>query len=45
MPKRNPLSDMGMNIATNYVGQANPTLLGQIARTIDDTRRKRLLQR
>lgn len=34
-----PLTDIGFNALTSYVSQANPTLAGQIARTIDPTRR------
>lgn len=34
-----PLTPVGTSILTGYVGQAVPTLLGQIARTIDGTRR------
>lgn len=35
----NAFSGMGKQVATNYFGQAVPTLSGQIARTIDGTRR------
>lgn len=35
----NPLFAIAGNIAQNYAGQVVPTLSGQIARTIDDTRR------
>ncbi|HJC21376.1 MAG TPA: peptidoglycan DD-metalloendopeptidase family protein [Candidatus Butyricicoccus avicola] len=35
----NPLFSIAGNIAQNYAGQVVPTLFGQIARTIDDTRR------
>lgn len=35
----NPLFAIAGNIAQNYAGQVVPTLFGQIARTIDDTRR------
>lgn len=35
----NPLFAVAGNIAENYAGQVVPTLFGQIARTIDDTRR------
>ena len=34
-----PLTDILIEVGQGYVGQAVPTLLGQIARTIDDTRR------
>lgn len=34
-----PLSDMATNAVISYVGQAVPTLFGQIARTVDDTAR------
>lgn len=34
-----PLTSVGTSILTGYVGQAVPTLLGQVARTIDGTRR------
>lgn len=33
------VSDIGMNVATNFAGQFVPTLWGQAARTIDPTRR------
>ena len=33
------LSDMALNVAESYAGQFVPTLLGQVARTIDDTER------
>lgn len=35
----NPLGTLAMNAATGYISQALPTSLGQIARTIDNTRR------
>lgn len=35
----NPLFAIAGNIAQNYAGQVVPTLFGQVARTIDDTRR------
>lgn len=35
----NPLFSIAGNIAQNYAGQVVPTLFGQVARTIDDTRR------
>lgn len=35
----NPMFAIAGNIAQNYAGQVVPTLFGQIARTIDDTRR------
>lgn len=35
----NPLFAIAGNIAQNYAGQVVPTLAGQVARTIDDTRR------
>lgn len=35
----NPIFAVTGNIVGNYVGQVVPTLLGQVARTIDDTRR------
>lgn len=35
----NPLSDLAANAVISYVGQAVPTLFGQIARTVDDTAR------
>ncbi len=35
----NPIFAVGENIVQNYAGQVVPTLLGQIARTADDTRR------
>jgi hypothetical protein len=35
----NPTAAVGTTVLTSYFGQAVPTLLGQIARTIDDTRR------
>ena len=34
-----PLTDILIEVGQGYVGQAVPTLLGQMARTIDDTRR------
>ena len=35
----NPIIGIGSNVAQNFLGQVFPTLSGQIARTIDDTRR------
>lgn len=35
----NKLTGMGVNIVQNYLGQYVPTLAGQVARTLDDTRR------
>lgn len=35
----NGLSDIGGNMITSYFGQAVPTIFGQFARTVDDTRR------
>lgn len=35
----NPIIGIGSNVAQNFFGQFFPTLSGQIARTIDDTRR------
>ena len=35
----NPLSAVAASTLTSYFGQAVPTLLGQVARTVDDTRR------
>lgn len=35
----NAISDMATNAVISYVGQAVPTLFGQIARTVDDTAR------
>ena len=37
--KKNGLVELGMNIGYNYLGQAVPTIAGQLARSIDDTRR------
>lgn len=37
--KSNPLFGIASNIATNFGGQFVPTLFGQIARTVDNTRR------
>jgi len=34
-----PIPDIIFNSASSYIGQAMPTLFGQIARTIDNTRR------
>lgn len=36
---QSPLEAVLSNAASNYFGQFTPTLLGQIARTVDDTRR------
>lgn len=35
----NPVSAVAASMLTSYFGQAIPTLLGQVARTVDDTRR------
>lgn len=35
----NSISGVGKQVLTNYLGQATPTILGQLARTIDGTRR------
>lgn len=35
----NPIIGIGSNVAQNFFGQFFPTLSGQIARTVDDTRR------
>ena len=35
----NPIIGIGSNVAQNFLGQVFPTLSGQIARTIDNTRR------
>lgn len=40
----NPVSDIMLNAAVGYAGQAVPTLAGQIARSIDDTRRATFTQ-
>lgn len=37
--KSNPLFGIASNVATNFVGQFVPTLFGQVARTVDNTRR------
>lgn len=37
--KSNALFGIGSNIATNFGGQFVPTLFGQVARTVDNTRR------
>lgn len=37
--KSNPLFGIASNVATNFGGQFVPTLFGQIARTVDNTRR------
>lgn len=37
--KSNPLFGIASNIATNFGGQFVPTLFGQVARTVDNTRR------
>jgi hypothetical protein len=37
--KKNGLVELGMNVGYNYLGQAVPTVAGQIARSVDDTRR------
>lgn len=36
----NELTNLALNTATGYLGQGVPTLFGQIARTVDDTRRR-----
>ena len=40
-----PLSDLFTNAVIDYIGQAVPTLFGQIARTIDDTGRSTYIDR
>lgn len=40
----NPVPDIMLNAAVGYAGQAVPTLAGQIARSIDDTRRATFTQ-
>lgn len=37
--KENPISAVATNTLQNFAGQVVPTLFGQIARTLDDTRR------
>lgn len=37
--KSNPLFGIAINVATNFGGQFVPTLFGQVARTVDNTRR------
>ena len=37
--KSNPLFGIASNVATNFGGQFVPTLFGQVARTVDNTRR------
>jgi hypothetical protein len=36
---KNSLVDLGVNMGYNYIGQAVPTVLGQVARSVGDTRR------
>lgn len=36
----NELTNLALNTATGYLSQGIPTLFGQIARTVDDTRRR-----
>lgn len=40
----NPLSDFAINAAAGYVSQGVPTLSGQIARTLDDRRRRNYVE-
>jgi len=40
----NPVPDIMLNAALGYAGQAVPTLVGQISRAIDDTRRATFTQ-
>lgn len=40
-----PLSDMAANAVIGYIGQAVPTLFGQIARTLDDTARTTYIEK
>ena len=40
----NPIVDFGMNAGVSYLSQGVPTLLGQIARTTDDTRRRNYVE-
>lgn len=40
----NPLADFTINSIAGYVSQGVPTVLGQIARTIDDTRRRNYVE-
>lgn len=40
----NPIVDFGMNAGVSYLSQGVPTLLGQIARTSDDTRRRNYVE-
>ena len=40
----NPLIDLGTNTVFSYLSQGVPTLLGQIARTSDDTRRRNYVE-
>ena len=40
----NPLIDLGTNTVFSYLSQGVPTLLGQIARTTDDTRRRNYVE-
>jgi hypothetical protein len=39
-----PLADISIGSLTGYIGQAVPTLSGQVARTIDDTRRSTYIE-
>lgn len=41
----NALSAIGVNTLENFAGQFVPTLLGQVARTVDDTRRSTYIDR
>ena len=40
-----PLSDMATNAVISYIGQAVPTLFGQISRTLDDTARTTYIEK
>lgn len=40
----NPLTDMAMNAGASYLSQGVPTILGQVARTIDDKRRRNYVE-
>lgn len=40
-----PLSDMATNAVISYIGQAVPTLFGQVARTLDDTARTTYIEK
>lgn len=37
--KTNPIASIAGNLGLNYINQYNPTLLGQVARTLEDTSR------